>query len=468
MNTVLRHVAAIALAALLAACGGGGNSTSSSVSGPGLNTLGLSPAVSTPSPFQQLDNNLVVRVEQGPGGFGIDTNLLFATVTVCVPNDPTHCAVIDHVLVDTGSVGLRVLASKVQGVALPPIQLSSSPPQNAWECFPFVIGGLWGPIVAADVVLGPQATVSPVAIQLIDDLNMLSPTANCNAIVHSTATQSNILSSASTLGANGILGIGSTNLDCGLYCKQGTYQDLPNVTTGSSVLYYQCAPGETDPARCNLAPMDSPLQVHNPVDALGSDFNAGVVLAMPAIPDSQPGAATATGELILGLGTRANNTLNTSPATTATRVMLGTGVSANPDSYLSVTTQYGSTLYYNSYLDTGTNAILFYNPSLPVCSSSTWYCPSTNLTVGATISDGDTPTANQVAVPFRIGNFEALNATSNTAFSNAVGYVATASGVPDTTTFAWGMPFFYGKRVYMSIWDITTLSNPPWYAWTPI
>jgi hypothetical protein len=62
-----------------------------------------------------------------------------------------------------------------------------------------------------------------------------------------------------------------------------------------------------------------------------------------------------------------------------------------------------------------------------------------------------------------VGNAEALFSTSNTAFSDAAGAAPTGS-----TSFAWGMPFFYGKRVYMSIWDISGPTVAPWYAWTAL
>jgi hypothetical protein len=64
---------------------------------------------------------------------------------------------------------------------------------------------------------------------------------------------------------------------------------------------------------------------------------------------------------------------------------------------------------------------------------------------------------------FQVGNAEALFSTSNTAFSDAAGAAPTGS-----TAFAWGMPFFYGKRVYMSIWDLKVGSAGPWYAWTAL
>ncbi len=35
----------------------------------------------------------------------------FVTITVCAPAAPTNCQTIDHILVDTGSSGLRIISS---------------------------------------------------------------------------------------------------------------------------------------------------------------------------------------------------------------------------------------------------------------------------------------------------------------------------------------------------------------------
>jgi hypothetical protein len=84
------------------------------------------------------------------------------------------------------------------------------------------------------------------------------------------------------------------------------------------------------------------------------------------------------------------------------------------------------------------------------------------MALDALLSDGGSTTQNVVGVQFQVANAEALFSTSNTAFSGASGAAPAGS-----TAFAWGMPFFYGKRVYMSIWDITTVGSAgPWYAWT--
>jgi hypothetical protein len=194
---------------------------------------------------------------------------------------------------------------------------------------------------------------------------------------------------------------------------------------------------------------------------------------MPAV--TNPGAVSASGELIFGVNTvSGSGTLSSNMVPVgAKKVMLGVDT-ANMDAYLNITTQLtrgGSVQTFNSsYLDTGTNGLFFTdNSPSPIarCAGSTWYCPTSVLTLDAVLSDGGSTTLNQVGVQFQVGNAEALFSTSNSAFGNAGGAAPTGS-----TAFAWGMPFFYGKRVYLSIWDLDppfgTSSVPPWYAWTAL
>lgn len=441
---------AVLCLAVLAGCGGGGDSTTTTISGAGLNSLGMGPAVATP--FVQAANNLRVVVEDGPRGFSLapNANILYATVTVCVPGgspaNPAECQVIDHVQVDTGSVGLRVLASKVKQLNLPPVPLSAS--SNAWECFPFVIGGLWGANVAADVWLGKQATSGPpISIQLIQDDPQAALQATSDCV---NATDNNVLDSAGALGSNGILGIGSTTLDCGLGCEAGDY-------SGSFVQYYSCPQGAANSAGCSPAAVPAALQVYNPVAALPAAFNNGVVLKMPAVTD--PGAASASGELVFGLDSLPNNSV---PAS-ATKVFLGVDYVNHYASYLNLSTRFNGSTYQSSYLDTGTNGLFFNDAAQPRCAGSTWYCPKSTLGVSAVLSDGDNPLRNPVTVGFQIGNAEALFSTSNTAFQSLAGAAPTGS-----VAFAWGMPFFYGRQVYLSIWQQAGSLAGPWVAWTPI
>ena len=438
----------------LSACGGG-NSTSVTYSGGGVNSLGQSPAVSLA--FTQVANNLPVTVESGIGSgpwSTINTNILYATVRVCDPAN-VNCVDVDHVQVDTGSVGLRIMASKLSALVLPdvtaPTTADSSVSQPIWECYQFVIGGLWGRMAAAKVQLGPQATPFAIPVQLIQDNsagNVPQATANC-----SSNTQGGIMSSSGALGANGILGIGSVNIDCGGTCVSGNY--------GSVIQYYTCPAGAANSDGCTAARVSDNSQAQNPVYAMPSPYNNGFAISMPAV--TGVGAVSATGELILGIDGASNNMVGT-----AQKVYLGTDPSLNNgNSYLSITTQYGGNTYYDSYLDTGSNGLFFEDANLATCNAgASFYCPSREVGKRALISDGlNFPPQLTLPIDFTVGNANVLLATANAAFGNLAGTAPVVSGASVVNTFDWGMPFFYGRKVFQSIWDLSSPTGP-WYAWT--
>ena len=88
-------------------------------------------------------------------------NGVFTSVTICVPGQ-SSCQTIDGVLVDTGSSGLRVLASAVT-LTLPPQTDASGAPIA--ECFSFLDGYTWGSVQSADIKLGgEQASGVPVQV----------------------------------------------------------------------------------------------------------------------------------------------------------------------------------------------------------------------------------------------------------------------------------------------------------------
>jgi hypothetical protein len=289
------------------------------------------------------------------------------------------------------------------------------------------------------------------------------------------------------LGANGILGIGTSVVDCGIDCEDATYTYDRSSPTVSPAIYYDCQ-GKVDSTLCVAAKIPANAQVKNPVALLDSAHRNGIVLVMPPIPASQIGAAAAHGELIFGIGSQANNTI---PSGTP-QIYLGT----SNVSYLSINTQYKGHAFTESVLDTGTNAMTFYDASIVTCDSkpmdfsSNWYCPSSTLTnLEAILSDGDPlsspagPSTATIKVNFQVANYNVLFNSGNMAFVGAAGANNSPNSqynpkinngqskyIPDTQTFIWGMPFFYGKKVYMSIWDMyldpNALINPPMYAWT--
>src|SRR4051812_33659215 len=105
-------VLAMVLAAALASFGGGGSApaparATGTGSGGGTGT----------SPPPAAGNVVAVTLDGGADGSAF--NSAFVSVTVCQPGTQ-NCQAVDHVLVDTGSFGLRLAASALQsGLALP-------------------------------------------------------------------------------------------------------------------------------------------------------------------------------------------------------------------------------------------------------------------------------------------------------------------------------------------------------------
>src|SRR5580700_10830668 len=97
-------------------CGGGSSSSITGTTGTSTGGTGTTPTT--------VNNTQSVQVAAGPAG--TDVNQLLTTVTICVPGT-TNCQSISNILVDTGSVGLRLLASAVS-LALPRTTDSSSNP----------------------------------------------------------------------------------------------------------------------------------------------------------------------------------------------------------------------------------------------------------------------------------------------------------------------------------------------------
>jgi hypothetical protein len=339
-------------------------------------------------------------------------NMLTTSVIICQPGTD-NCATIDNVQVDTGSHGLRILASAVP--ARLPLAALTSGAGVSGECAVFGGGYAWGAVRSADVRMAGQLAAS-IAIQLIADPSVPTVPSDCAGSGPSMLT-------LDTLRANGILGVGVFATDCGGGCVNAA---LPRW-------YYSCdASGACSPAAQALA-----QQVVNPVSRFALDNN-GVVIDLPAVPDS--GAATVSGSMIFGIDTQANNTLGSA------------GVLKGNSQTGYVSTASGGQIYTQSYLDTGSNGLFYRDTQLPQCGY--WYCPSSTQSASATIT-GTNGVSH--AVTFAIGNSRVLFASANNAFSNLAGMASSG--------FGWGLPFFYGRRVYTAIASRATSAGPgPYYA----
>ncbi len=438
-----RALLAALLLAALAACGG--SSTETRLVGGGLGGGGTATQVNLDTPTG--DNTTQIVVDAGPqGGFSIGAvNVPYVTVTVCAPGSAAQCATIDHVFLDTGSIGLRVFGSAVASLGLPAIAVpadaaTSTPAGAAVECYPFVLGAVWGGLARADVRIAGELA-SGVPIQVIDDAN---PPANAVPADCTAAANGQLMDTAASLQANGILGIGMLAFDCGLNCVSGDY-------SSGYTLYYAC-PGAG--AACTPAAIPAALQVQNPVTFFPVDNN-GTIVALPALP--QLGAQTATGRLVFGIGTRSNNQLPTN----ASLVF----VDANPAdaAYLYFSTTVAGTTYTDSYIDSGSNALFFDDATLAKACQSTsgnataaWYCPTSAQQRSASVTDAKGST---VAIAYSVVSADALFSTPGLAFDDLAGTLA-----PGSASFVWGLPFFYGRSVYTSIWGQTLSLAGPWNA----
>jgi hypothetical protein len=421
-----RFLTAAVWLALLCQCGDGAGTTFPlRGGGGGLGQTGGSGGVGG-SVVATDPNMLAVVVDQGPPGL-IDPyiNGLFASVKICVPGTTT-CQIVDHLLVDTGSYGVRVLESVLQHLALPAVTNASG--QGLAECVQFVSGDTWGPVALADVTLGDELAQN-LAIQLIGEKTYTMPS-SC------TGTPNNDLQ---TLDSNGFLGVGPLLQDCGAACAS-TSRSNPGV-------YYACSSAQS----CAVAAVPVTQQVSNPVAAFPVDNN-GTIIQLPSIAAS--GAPLVQGVLTFGIGTQTNNGLGS--ATVLALDWMGT---------ISTTFPVGGATY-TSIIDSGSNGLFFLDTAttnLKMCPGSglsAWYCPASITNLGATLSSVNGASTTIV--------FSVANASKVSASAAAFDMAGPMPKSPYNTTdpsFDWGLPFFYGRTVYTAIENQSTPAGVgPYFA----
>lgn len=376
-------------------------------------------------------------------------NIPFVTVTIC-GHGTTVCQTIDHVQLDTGSVGLRLNANALSSqtisalaIAIPDYAQVGGPLTGYYanaECAQFASGYLWGSVGTADVKIGGE-TAPSVPIQVINDPNLISVPAFCAA--------SGAALNLSTIGANGILGIANFTADCGVTCAP-----LAGPNNYNPLIYNLCNYDGTSPLNTfftfqegcaggfGLALAD---QVSNPVSAFPTDNNGTLISIQP---DTAPVTAL-SGILTFGIGTESNNQIPTSAQV------------YSQDTQGNFTTSYLGQSLTASFLDSGSSALFFANSSIPLCAGgSNYYCPTSPLTVTATMvgANGLVNTRQSVTI---------LNVDTNVVAGSTVALPdgASSGSLPGITGFDWGVPFFFGKTVVGAIDGASTPAGPgPYWA----
>jgi len=368
-------------------------------------------------------------------------NAPFVSVTVCAPGT-ANCVVVDHVLLDTGSVGLRVGAWALGTPVLAlPATLVATGGSPLLECYQFADGYIWGAVRNAEVRIA-NGTAANIPIHVIGDASAPIPAPpTC-----STGTNGNLLTAESTLqmlGANGTLGADVFHYDCDVAC----------ATTALPGYYYTC-PGNP----CPSTTAGIAVQVQNPMFSFAAGLNNGIEVVLPNV--IAKGQSDVPGVLVVGIDTP------NSPLGSAQIIMV--------DASGEFTTVYhsptaGDLTLPGSFVDSGSNG-LFFNDSadstLVQCTQGSlmntgFYCPSGTLNLSATLMANAGFTGSATTL-FTVQNLDTVLTANGSA--TAVPGVAGTNPVP-AAGFDWGLPFFFGRSVFVAFEGQATSTIPgPYFA----
>ena len=381
------------------------------------------------------------------------------TVTICQPGTST-CQSISNILLDTGSFGLRIFGSVISPT-LTPISCNGS--GTLAECVTYGDGSSdWGPVETAKVTLAGEPSVT-MPIQVINQ-NFSGPPSQCTA---AGGSNPDLDADSANSPYNGILGVGPEPQDCGSLC----------ATSNDVEQYYCCSGSSCSPI---LAPTNQ--QVTNPVSVLPTDNN-GVILTLPSLTNHQAtsieaNTTNANGGLYFGIGTQTNNI----PATTGLNILdAAENDSIGNDAFSTQFNAYG-TCNIPGFIDSGSSALFVPPPadnSLPDCSSAAGgsegsyyeglYCPTFNafsLPLSFTATNFSlAPGSSTNTATFYVNNaFQLLtNDGSMMVFDDFTGSAGTGSDA----YFDWGLPFFFGRTIYVGIDGTTnqTIGTGPYWAY---
>jgi hypothetical protein len=411
----IAQIGTMLAAAVLSACIGGKGTTASV------------PAVPTPTV-----NTLTLTVDAGPAAATGQINHAYVTVKVCTPGSQTQCASVDHVLLDTGSVGLRLVRSVLAAGSVTLSAQTDAQGRTIEECVSFGGGQTWGPIALADVTLAGESAAK-LPVQVMDDTSTgAPPPATCGA-------NGTLINDVSGFGANGILGVGVFAQDCGSTCVNAA---------APLALYYGCTTAGICTAE-NAALAD---QVTNPVAMFAADNN-GIIVNLPSLQNAN-GDGSVQGEVVFGIATQTDNALPTTGITVL-------GADANGDF---TATYNGTAAVRPALIDSGTDSYGFDDATIPVCPAATYgvfggyYCPTVHPQSLFAVNTGVGVNNASSTVDFAIADPSTFVPTASALINLAGG-----SG---SKNFVWGMPFFYGRKIYIGIDQRTAGTyTGPYYAY---
>lgn len=417
----------------LSACGGGGggsspatttvntahgSNSSTDISGFTVQDVSECAAADAASP-----NVVPVCVDNGPDPAQVNVvNEPYVTVTLCVPGSTTQCVTVDHVLVDTGSTGLRVAVEALgnQSLPLPAVKTSTGSKPIA-ECYQYVSGWTWGSLNKADVYVGGMVARSvPIHMLGYSSANPSLGGAGGGAFPHVPASCSGSnangnMNSVSEMGANAILGLSTFDRDCD-GCDTATANNQYFTCTAIGACTSVAVPLTNQPGHLGLY--------------FSSAYANGVSLTMPTV--SGVTAAKLQGTLTFGVP---------SLPEAATQLVL--------NQYGQFTISYNGQTYSSGFIDSGSNALFFDSTAgIGNCTYNTgFYCPTSAVTITATNADGN---GHSSTFSMALNNIDALmGQLGSTAVIVGLAGPVTGSTTDVDPTFDLGFPFFIGRTVYV-------------------
>jgi hypothetical protein len=372
-----------------------------------------------------LDNGPAALAAAGSGAF----NSPFVTITLCAPGSATNCQTIDHIILDTGSVGLRIIKPVLNASLLAALPAEADAGNNpVGECYQYVNSFAFGSVRTADFTIAGEKVAS-MPFQAIGDTGTFAAIpSSCSA------GGGTDIATVVDFGANGIVGVGTTATDCGSFCTANGGQ--------AAAIYYDC-PAAGCSAIIGRAANEAPpfQQLPNPVAAFPVDNN-GVILTLPTVP--QTGASAVTGTVTFGIGTQTDNAL-----TAANVLPITTSASRLGPAFLTAT--YKGKALTQSFLDSGSNNYFFIDTSLPPCTDLdliAFYCPGAPQLLSPVLTATDGTSASGA---FTLFSPLDVAGTATAAPGLGINPTLVTPPLPFANSFDFGLPFFFGRSVYTAI-----------------
>ena len=419
---IARRLLALIAALALAGCGGDSTPAAAPIVAP-TPTPTPAPTPSPPPAPAPTANTAPVVFDVGPPGVNA-FNEPYVTITLCAPGSTTNCQTIDHIILDTGSVGLRLLQPALNAsllAALPTEQDASSNPVG--ECYQYVNSYAFGSVRTADFSIAGEKVAAMPFHAIADTGTFATVPSGCSSGAGTP------IMTVTDFGGNGILGIGTTATDCGSYCT------VAGGASGAS--YYDCPAAGCGAIIGRASNASAPFeQLPNPVAAFPADNN-GTILTLPSVP--QRGLTSLTGMIVFGINTQADNALT---AGTILPLRYSSG---------SLAATYNGKKLTASFFDSGSAEYFFIDTSLNPCTDPNLialYCPTSPLLLQPTVTATNGVTVSEA---FTLYSPVTVPASSVVAPGLGINPTLVKPPLPFANSFDFGIPFYFGKSVYTAI-----------------